>query len=47
MENDGSIVMTGLVPVIHIVEQPDVFRWARNGATWMVGTSPAMAEIAV
>jgi hypothetical protein len=33
-----AAVMTGLVPVIHVVEQMDVFRLAGTGATWMAGT---------
>jgi hypothetical protein len=44
---DGSIVMTGLVPVIHVVKLPDTLEMAGNGATWMTGTSPVMTEIAV
>ena len=39
--------MTGLVPVIHVVELPDTFGGAWNGTTWMAGTSPAMTERAV
>src|ERR1700678_43085 len=38
--------MTGLVPVLHVVPLPGRFRWARNGAAWMAGTSPAMTESA-
>jgi hypothetical protein len=46
-DNDGSTVMTGLVPVIHVVELLESLNPARNGAAWMAGTSPAMTEIAV
>ena len=31
--------MTGLVPVINVVELPETLGVARNGATWMAGTS--------
>ena len=37
----------GIIPVIHVVKQIDVFRLAGNGAAWMAGTSPAMTERAV
>src|ERR1700677_1125650 len=37
--------MTGLVPVIHVAERPDIPRLAGNGAAWMAGTSPAMTEM--
>ena len=43
-DNDAKIVMTGLVPVIHVVELPKTPEVAANGATWMAGTSPAMTE---
>ena len=46
-DNDGITVMTGLVPVIHVVKQMDILRLARTGAAWMAGTSPAMTERAV
>ena len=36
--------MTGLVPVIHVVQRRKRFRRSRNGAAWMAGTSPAMTE---
>jgi hypothetical protein len=36
--------MTGLVPVIHVVEPPQRFRLAKNGAAWMADTIPAMTE---
>jgi hypothetical protein len=36
--------MTGLVPVIRVVELPETLRVAGNGATWMTGTSPVMTE---
>jgi hypothetical protein len=36
--------MTGLVPVIQVVELPEPFRLAGSGAVWMAGTSPAMTE---
>jgi hypothetical protein len=39
-----NAVMTGLVPVIHVVTLPERFRLAGNGAAWMAGTSPAMTE---
>jgi len=39
--------MTGLVPVIHVVQLPETLELAGNGATWMAGTSPAMTERAV
>jgi hypothetical protein len=32
--------VTGLVPVIHVVERPETLGVAGNGATWMAGTSP-------
>ena len=47
MENYWSIVVTGLVPVIHVVELPETLRLAGIGAAWMAGTSPAMTERAV
>ena len=37
--------MTGLVPVIHVAERPDIPRLAGDGAAWMAGTSPAMTEM--
>ena len=40
-------VMTGLVPVIHVVQLPERFQSAGNDAAWMAGTSPAMTERAV
>jgi hypothetical protein len=43
-DNDAEIVVTGLVPVIHVGERPETLGVAGNGATWMAGTSPAMAE---
>jgi hypothetical protein len=39
--------MTGLVPVIHVVRQPERFRSAGIGAAWMAEISPAMTERAV
>jgi hypothetical protein len=39
--------MTGLVPVIHVVQPPETLGVAGNGAAWMAGTSPAMTERAV
>jgi hypothetical protein len=36
--------MTVLVPVIHVVRQPERFRSAVIGAAWMAGTSPAMTD---
>ena len=36
--------MTGLVPVIHVVEPPETLGVAGDGAAWMAGTSPAMTE---
>ena len=39
-----NAVMTGLVPVIHVVKLPETFRSAGSGAAWMAGTSPAMTE---
>ena len=39
-----NAVMTGLVPVIHVVKPPETLEPARNGAAWMAGTSPAMTE---
>jgi hypothetical protein len=45
--NDGNSVMTGLVPVIHVVQPPETLGVAGNGAAWMAGTSPAMTERAV
>jgi hypothetical protein len=39
--------MTGLVPVIHVVELPETLGVAGDGAAWMAGTSPAMTERAV
>jgi hypothetical protein len=45
--HESSIVMTGLVPVIHVVKLPETLRVGWSGATWMAGTSPAMTEIAV
>jgi hypothetical protein len=41
--NDGNSVMTGLVPVIHVVQPPETLGVAGNGAAWMAGTSPAMS----
>jgi hypothetical protein len=35
-----NAVMTGLVPVIHVVQLPKTFRSAGSGAAWMAGTSP-------
>jgi hypothetical protein len=46
-DNDEPIVMTGLVPVIHVVELPETLGTAGNGATWMTGTSPVMTKRAV
>jgi len=37
-------VMTGLVPVIHVVKPPERFGLTGSGAAWMAGTSPAMTE---
>jgi len=39
--------MTGLVPVIHVVELPETLGGAGDGAAWMAGTGPAMTERAV
>ena len=35
----------GIIPVIHVVKQMDVFRLAGNGAAWMAGTSPICANL--
>jgi hypothetical protein len=40
----ANAVMTGLVPVIHVVELSDNFKSSGRGAAWMAGTSPAMTE---
>ena len=37
-DNDAEIVVTGLVPVIHVVERPETLGVAGNRATWMAGT---------
>jgi hypothetical protein len=37
-------VMIGLVPVIHVVELPEILGLAGDGAAWRAGTSPAMTE---
>jgi len=39
--------MTGLDPVIHVVERLERLGGARNGAAWLAGTSPAITERAV
>jgi hypothetical protein len=47
-ENDDSgTVMTGLVPVIHVVQLPESLGVAGNGAAWMAGKNPAMTDRAV
>jgi hypothetical protein len=40
-------VMTGFVPIIHVVKPPESFGLAGSGAARMAGTSPAMTEKAV
>jgi len=44
---DSKTVMTGFVPVIHVVKLLERLGMAVNGAAWMAGTSPAMTERAV
>jgi hypothetical protein len=46
-DRDSRTVMTGLVPVIHVVKLLESLGMAVNGAAWMAGTSPAMTERAV
>jgi hypothetical protein len=43
----GATVLTGLVPVIHVVKPPERSQLTKNGAAWMAGTSPAMTARAV
>jgi hypothetical protein len=43
----NNAVMTGLVPVIHVVQLPKAFRSTGSGAAWVAGTSPAMTKRAV
>jgi len=47
LDNDGLNVMTGLVPVIRVVELPEALGVAEDGGAWMAGTSRAMTERAV
>jgi hypothetical protein len=42
----ASAVMTGLVPVIHVVKLPEIWGLAGSVPAWMAGTSPAMTELA-
>jgi hypothetical protein len=44
---ETNAVMTGLVPVTHVVKPLDIPRLAGTGAAWMTGTSPVMTERAV
>jgi hypothetical protein len=39
-DRDSRTVMTGLVPVIHVVKLLESLGMAVNGAAWMAGTSP-------
>jgi hypothetical protein len=40
-----NAVMTGLVPVIHVVKPPESFELTGNEAAWMAGLVPICANL--